>query len=30
MRKEIQEEALKVESSWDTVAGEWIKRIISV
>jgi glycosyltransferase involved in cell wall biosynthesis len=30
IRKEIQAEALKVESSWDTVAGEWIKRIISV
>ena len=29
LRKEIQERALKVEPSWDTVASEWIKSIFS-
>jgi hypothetical protein len=29
IRNELQEQALKVEPSWNTVANEWIKRIIS-
>jgi hypothetical protein len=30
IRNELQEQALKVEPSWNTVANEWIKSIISM